>query len=73
MMNRFLLNRRFWKKMIIQNLSTQIQHLINIKLKQLLMITLKETTERYNLGRNKRFKMLIRAISLLLLVIYLCL
>ena len=33
----------------MENLSTQIQHLN----KTFLMITLKETTERYNLGQNK--------------------
>ena len=56
MMNRFLIKSLFLKKMTMKNLSTQIQHLI---------IRLKETTERYNLGQNKRFKMLIRAIGLL--------
>ena len=32
------------------------------------MITLKETAERCNLGQNKRFKMPIRAMGLLLLI-----
>jgi len=53
----------------MKNLSTQIQHFN----KQHLMITLKETTERYYLGQNKMFKMLIKAMELLILVTDLCL
>ena len=68
MMNCFLI-KLFLEKMIMKNLSTQIQHFN----KQHLMITLKETTERYYLGQNKMFKMLIKAMELLILVTDLCL
>jgi len=47
----------------MNNLGTQIQ-----PLKTPYNVTLKETTKCYNLGQNKRFKMRIRAMGLLLLV-----
>ena len=48
-------------------------HKLSTQIKRHLMITLKETTECSQCGQNKRFKMLIRAISLLLQVTDLCL